>query len=124
MSLNPLRERLASAGRSASRQESPFRAEAEAAMAGFQAVRRDLERRVRGGALTVRVAREPPAEAPARLRSLLSPRADGFSAAPRAFLDRLVEANEARKHSRERASLEVLQRETNRLLRETLIEQQ
>src|SRR6185437_10047896 len=43
---------------------------------------------------------------------------------PRIFLDRLVEVGNARKRARERQSTEGLQRETNRLLRQTLIEQQ
>jgi hypothetical protein len=43
---------------------------------------------------------------------------------PRAFLERLVEAGNARKRARETMSAEALQRETNRMLRQMLIEQQ
>src|SRR4051812_20350942 len=45
MSLNPLRDALGQAGLAASRHDSPFQAEADAALAGFRAVRQDLERR-------------------------------------------------------------------------------
>ncbi len=124
MSLNPLRDTLARAGFSASQHSSPFQAEADAALAGFQAVRRDLERRVRQGELTVKVARERASDAASRLRDLLISRTNGFSPTPRAFLDRLIEATETRKAAKERASSEELLRETNRLLRQTLIEQQ
>lgn len=124
MSLNPLRASLTRAGMSASQLSSPFQSEADTALAGFQAVRRDLERRVKQGELTVKVARERAVQAASRLRELLISRTDGFSQAPRAFLDRLIEATESRKAARERASSEELLRETNRLLRETLIEQQ
>ncbi|MDB5349622.1 MAG: hypothetical protein JWN86_869 [Planctomycetota bacterium] len=124
MSLNPLRDGLGKFALAASHQESAFQAEADAGLAGFQAVRQDLERRVRRGELTVKVARERAAEAAERLRELLLPRAEGFSPVPRAFLDRLVQATESRKAAKERGSLESLQRETNRLLRQTLIEQQ
>ena len=51
-------------------------------------------------------------------------RAGEFSATSRAFLDRLVEAGQRRRLAAERQSLEGLQRETNRLLRSVLIEQQ
>ena len=124
MSLNPLRKELTSAGMAAALQDSPFRAEADAALAGFRAVRADLELRVRRGELTVKVARERAGEAASRLRDLLAPKAEQYSPVPRAFQDRLVQAVEARKLARERGSLEVLQRETNRLLKQTLIEQQ
>lgn len=124
MSLNPLRDALIRSGMAASRQESAFQAEADAALAGFRAVRDDLERRVKRGEVTVKVAREQAAEAASRLADLLSPRAAEFSPVPRAFLDRLVQAAESRKASREHGSLESLQRETNRLLRQTLIEQE
>jgi hypothetical protein len=124
VSLNPHRDTLARAGRDAARRDTPFQAEADAALAGFQAVRRDLERKVRQGELTVKVARDRAAEAAARLRELLAPRADGFSPVPRVFLDRLIGASEARKAAKDHASAESLHRETNRLLRQTLIEQQ
>ncbi len=83
-----------------------------------------MERQVRRGDLTVKVARATTEAAAAQLRHDLRSRADGFQATPRVFLDRLVEAAEARKRSREQMSLEGLQRETNRLLRLSLVEQQ
>jgi hypothetical protein len=43
---------------------------------------------------------------------------------PRVFLERLVEASNNRKRSRDQLSTEGLQRETNRLLRQSLVEQQ
>jgi hypothetical protein len=54
----------------------------------------------------------------------LKQRAGDFSMVSRAFLDRLVEASDRRKLAAERSSLEGLQRETNRLLRSVLVEQQ
>ncbi len=124
MSLNPLRSALTRPGLAASRQDSPFQSQAEASLAGFRAVRDELERRVRRGEITVKVAREQAADAASRLRDLLTPRAETFSPVPRAFLDRLAEAAELRKTARDQGSLETLQRETNRLLKQTLIEQQ
>jgi hypothetical protein len=108
----------------ASKADSAFQPEAEAALAGFHAVRKDLERRVRRGEMTVKVARDKATEAASRLRELLVPRAEGFSPVSRAFLERLVEASNARKAARDRGSLESLQRETNRLLKQSLVEQQ
>src|SRR4051812_36227529 len=124
MPLHPFREALGQAGRRAFDHESSFKPEADAALTRFQALRDDLERQVRRGDLTVKVARETAAAAAARLRDDLKARADAFSGSPRAFLDRLVEASQARKLSREHLSPEGLQRETNRLLRLTLVEQQ
>jgi hypothetical protein len=122
--LNPLRETLSLAGRESHGRSSPFQAEAEAALAGFRASRSDLERQVRRGDLTVKVARERAVAAAAELRDRLQKRSEGFSATPRAFLDRLVEVDKARKQAREAMSIEGLQRETNRLLRQHLVEQQ
>ena len=124
MPLNPFRDALGQAGRRASQHESSFKPEADAALARFQAVRADLERQVRRGDLTVKVARERAGAAAAQLKAALAAQAQGFSASPRVFLDRLVEASELRKRSRDHLSLEGLQRETNRLLRQTLVEQQ
>jgi hypothetical protein len=124
MSLNPLKDTLTRAGLAASQRDTPFQAEADAALAGFQAVRRDLERQVRQGELTVKVARERASDAAKRLSELLVPRSEGFSPVSRVFLDRLIAATETRKAAKERASSESLLRETNRLLRETLVEQQ
>ena len=59
------------------------------------------------------------------MRDRLLKQAEGYSPTPRAFLDRLVEADDARRRGPgESLSIEGLQRETNRLLRLNLIEQQ
>jgi hypothetical protein len=122
--LNPLRDRLIAAGRESHDRTSPFRAEAEAALSGFRAVRGDLERQVRRGDLTVKVARERSASSAADLRARLLKQSEGYSPTPRAFLDRLIEADRARKQAKESLSIEGLQRETNKLLRQHLVEQQ
>lgn len=124
MSLNPLRDALSQAGLAAARHDSPFAAESDAALATFRAVRTNLERQVRRGEVTPKAARQSAAEAAAKVRRDLLPRAEGFSPVPPVFLERLVKAADARKASRERGSLESLQRETNRLLRHALIESQ
>ena len=122
--LNPLREMLSRAAREAQDRSSPFQPEAEAGLSDFRAVRGDLERQVRRGDLTVKVARERAAAAASDLRARLLKQSEGYSPTPRAFLDRLVEADRARKQAKEALSIEGLQRETNRLLRQHLVEQQ
>ena len=122
--LNPFRDKLSRAGIEARDRSSPFQAEAESSLSGFRAVRADLERQVRRGDLTVKVARAQAAGAAADLRGRLLKQSEGYSPTPRAFLDRLVEADKARKKSKESLSIEGLQRETNRLLRQHLLEQQ
>jgi hypothetical protein len=124
MALHPFREALGQAGLRAFQLDPTFKPEADAALARFQAVRDDLERQVRRGDLTVKVAREKAAAAAADLKTALLKKAEDFSPVPRAFLDRLVESTNQRKRAREHLSLEGLQRETNRLLRQSLIEQQ
>lgn len=124
MALNPFREALGQAGLRAFHHESTFKADADAALAQYQAVHDDLERQVRRGDLTLKVAREKAAAAAAQLRATLIPRADGYSPVPRVFLDRLVEVSNARQRAREHLSPEGLQRETVRLLRQSLVEQQ
>ncbi len=124
MALNPLREALGRSGLTAYHLETPFKAEADAALAGFETLRSDLERRVRRGDLTTKNAREQARQAAQSLRDALLMKARAFSPVPRPFLDRLVEVSERRKQARERQTLDSLQRETNRLLRQTLIEQQ
>ena len=124
MPLHPSRESLGQAGLKAFQHETSFKPEADAALARFQALRDDMERQVRRGDLTVKVAREKTAAATAVLRDDLNARADAFHATPRVFLDRLVEASGARSKSHAHMSLEGLQRETNRLLRMSLVEQQ
>src|SRR4051794_8031215 len=117
MPLHPFREALGQAGLRAYQHETSFKPEADAALGRFQALRTDLERQVRRGDLTVKVARETARAAAAALKGALAERAGAFHSAPAVFLDRLVEASNARRRSREHASLEALQRETNRLLR-------
>lgn len=124
MALHPFREALGRAGRRAAQHETSFKPVADAALARFQAVRDDIERQVRRGDLTVKVARERAQAAAAELKAALAAQAESHSASPRAFLDRIVEASAARQRSREHLSLEGLQRETNRLLRMSLVEQQ
>jgi len=122
--MNPLREIVERLGRSSSEQPSPFRAEAEVLLEGFREGRREIEAKVRRGDLTPKVARELAAGLASTVGGTIRGRAAEFSTASRAFLDRLVEVGERRKAAAERASLDVLQRETNRLLRSVLVEQQ
>jgi hypothetical protein len=124
MPLNPLRDALSRSGVTAARHDSPFRAQAEAGLAGFRAARAELEAQVRRGDLTPKVARQRAAEAAEALRRDLMARREAFSPTPRLFVDRLVQVAEARRASRDAATLEGLQRETNRLLRQALVEQQ
>ena len=124
MALQPFREALAQAGLRAFQNESSFKPEADAALAGFQAQRDELGRQVKRGDLTVKVAREKALAAAVQFKVSLRQRADHYSAVPRVFLDRLVEAGNARKRALEHLSTDGLQRETNRLLRKSLLEQQ
>jgi hypothetical protein len=124
MSLNPARAGLAGAALAAFPVESPFRAEADAALAGFRSARADLARQVRRGDLTLKIATARATAAAATLRTELAERALGYSATPRVFAERLVAASDARRRLREHGTPEVLQRETVRLLRQNLIEQQ
>lgn len=122
--LNPYRDMLSLAARGSLDRSSPFRAEADAALSGFRAVRGDLERQVLRGDMTLKVARERAGAAAAGLRDRLMKQSEGYSPTPRAFLDRLVEADRSRKEAKESLSIEGLQRETNKLLRQHLVEQQ
>ncbi len=124
MSLNPSRDVLARAGLRAFSNETPFRSEADAALAAFRARRADLERQVRRGDLTPKVARETAATEAVRVGEQLRQQAGSFYSSPRVFLDRLIDASESRRKARDKASLETLQRETNRLMRQLLVEQQ
>jgi hypothetical protein len=124
MALNPFREALSQAGSSAFHHESAFKSEADAAFAGFQTLRDDLERQVRRGDVTLKVAREKSQAAAKQLKEHLTRKAEAYSPVPRVFLDRLIEANNQRKRTRDHLSIEGLQRETNRLIRQSLIEQQ
>ena len=103
---------------------NPFQAEAEAAIAGFRATRAAIAEQVRRGDLTVKIAREQAARAAEQLRERVLAKADGYNATPRVFADRLAEADALRARARESTSIEALQRETNRLLRQSLTEQQ
>ncbi|WP_435010931.1 hypothetical protein P12x_002221 [Tundrisphaera lichenicola] len=122
--LNPFRETMSRAAQEANGRPSPFFAEAEAALSGFRATRSELERQVRRGDLTPKVARERAGAAAAELQSRLLKQSEGYSPTSRLFLDRLIDATEARRKARETLSIEGLQRETNRLLRLNLMEQQ
>jgi hypothetical protein len=124
MPLHPFREALGRAGMRAFEHDSSFKPEADAALARFHAMRDELERQVRRGDMTVKVARDRAREAAVELKITLARKAEGYSPVPRAFLERLVEASDARRRAQEAMPLEGLQRETNRLLRKTLIEQQ
>ena len=124
MALHPFREALGRQGVRAYNHQSSFKAEADLALSKFQGLRDDLERQVRRGDLTIKVARERAAAAAGELKGALLKKSEGFSPIPRVFIDRLVEAGEARKRAHEHLSIEGLQRETNRLLRQNLVEQQ
>ena len=90
----------------------------------FRAGRREIEMKVKRGDLTPKVAREQAEALAVGIGRALKGRAGDFSETPRVFLDRIIEASEGRKLAIERSSLEGLQRETNRLLRSVLVEQQ
>ena len=120
--LNPLRAALNRAGLETQQPSTPFSERTDAEIAHFQAIRDDLIRQVRRGDLTVKVARERAAAAAEGAKTALKRQADGFSPTPRALLDRLIETTAARRVARENASLEALQRETNRLLRDSVVE--
>lgn len=104
--------------------DSPFQLEADASLARFRSIREDLERQVRRGDLTAKAARQRASDAAAALRQQLLAQADGYSPVPRIFLNRLTQVAEARARARETSPLDVLQRETNQLLRMVLTEQQ
>lgn len=124
MPLNPQRETLARLGREAHSRPSAFSTETDAALGSFRDQRRILERQVRAGDLTTRAARRAATEAAEGLASDLLRRADGLRTPSHARLERLTETRRARENARVGASLESLQRETNRLLRLSLVEQQ
>ncbi len=124
MSMRLWKENLGPSALSAFFQGSPFKADADAELARFQAIREDLEKQIGRGDLTLKVARERAQNAVDQLRDQLHKKSEGYSPAPRAFLDRLNEEGDARKRARENMSLESLQRETNKLLKQSLVEQQ
>jgi hypothetical protein len=124
VALNPLRNDLSHLGRNASQRETPFKAEAQSLLSTFQVHRADLERKVRHGDLTPKIAREQAAQAAADLKRALHERAEGYSPVPKVFLNRLVEASETFARAKRSQSMEELQRDTNRLLRDVLVEQQ
>jgi hypothetical protein len=111
-------------GRKAAEKPSAFGAEAEGVLAGFRQATRELEAKVSRGDLTPKVAREQAAGLAQGITQALKERAGAHSSTPRVFLDRLIEADVLRKQAHEKTSLEGLQRETNRLLRAVLVEQQ
>jgi hypothetical protein len=122
--LNPLREIVERLGRRSVDRPSPFKSEAESMLEAFRAERSAIEQKVKHGDLTPKVARQQAASLAENVEKALKQRAGEYSSVSRAFLDRLIEASERRKLAGERSSLEGLQRETNRLLRSVLIEQQ
>lgn len=124
MGLNPLRESLGNSASRAAEAKSSFRAVAESSLATFRAARKELERRVRQGDLTVKAAREAARSAAAELARDLQHRSESFTYGPKLFRDRLAEVALKREESRKHRSIEDLQRETNLLLRQTLLEQQ
>ena len=124
MSINPRRTLLEPRGLDAAERSGPFRVETDRALAQFRTRKEELQRGVKRGELTPKVARRIAREAASELREGLIARSETFSASPRSFKDRLNEASNARDRARESASLESLQRETNRLLKTSLIEQE
>jgi hypothetical protein len=124
MGLNPLRDTLGTLGTRASESESAFKAVADSALASFRVARRELEARVRRGDLTVKAAREAARAAADQITGDLLRQSTAFTPAPRLFLERLTEASSRRAELRKHRSVEDLQRETNQLLRQTLVEQQ
>ena len=124
MSLNPLQSMLKESGLRAFEAGSAFKPVADASLNDFQAVRSDLERKVKHGELTLKVAKEQAGAASNRLREDLLRKSAGHADSPRIFLDRLVETANQRRKARESMSLESLQRETNRMLRQLVVEGQ
>lgn len=124
MALNSNRDSLGQSGLRAFHNQSSFKPEADESLGRFQSLRDDLERQVKRGDLTIKVAREKAEAGAEKLKAELRSRVESFSSVPRVFLDRLIESGNARKRSREHMSIEGLQRETNKLIRQTLVEQQ
>jgi hypothetical protein len=123
MALNPHSEAIR-ASASALRTVGPFQTEAAAALGAFQEVRAGLARQVRNGRLTPRVAREQAAAAASALRDDLSQRAAAVTSAPSVLADRVASTLHRRRADAARPSFGTLQRETNQLLRQNLLEQQ
>lgn len=124
MALNPLRDTLQRAGLNAFQAAPLMKAEADAAVGTFRAVRRDLESQVRRGDLTPKVARQRAAEAAAHLADDLRRQGRDYPSAARGYLDRLAAVQRDRDRSRAAMGTDALQRETNKLLRQLLVEQQ
>lgn len=124
MALIPHRESLRRQSTEALNLAGSFRPDAEATLSAFRARRDELQRQVQRGDLTPKLARRQAAEAARAVRDELLARINDQANRPGVFLDRLIRVSEARKAGRSAQSLDALQRETNRLLRMTLIEQQ
>lgn len=122
MALNPLRQHVGLNAFGEATQ--PFQGQVDAVLGKFRSIREQLKTQVRHGELTIKTAREQAAAAARELRNELTDRSKDPSPVPRVFLDRLVESANARVRSMQSQSIESLQRETNRLLRMNLIEQQ
>jgi hypothetical protein len=123
MALNPNTDALRRSA-AAIRTGGPFQAVAAAAIESFQSLRGELAAQVRAGRLTPRVAREKASEAAASLRDDLIGRAAAVRPASATLADAVAASIESRRASAARPSFGTLQRETNRLLRQNLIEQQ
>lgn len=101
---------------------NPLRDQADAALAAFRQTRDDLKQQVKRGELTPKIARQRASQSAAELRASLEKRAQEQQATPAdAFLNKLVEVEAQRQAT---PPLEALQQETNRLLRQNLVEQQ
>ncbi len=124
MPLNPHAAGLRAAGLDANRLASPFRALAENALNTFRQLRDELKQQVRSGELTLKVARARAALSATTLRHGLDQELQARLANTDAFQDRLFLVADKRRAAAAAPSLEQLQQETNRLLQQTLIEQQ
>src|SRR5687768_17387257 len=120
MALKPFDNAVVTAGIRAFAVESAFKPAAEAAQERFRARKADLEQQVKDGTLGPKVFREKVAEAAAELRKDLAHRLDELAEAPDPFADPITKALALRE--RPYQSTEDLIRETNGLLRQSLVE--
>lgn len=117
----------------APREETAFRAlaspprfarVADDAVRYFEGRRADVLARVRSGDVTPKAAREELAGYAAQIREHLTGNARGLAARSPVFFDVAVKAKEARDRANASPAPDALQRETVRLLRELVVEQQ
>jgi hypothetical protein len=104
--------------------DTPFQKVAEDALATFRAARTNVEKRVKTGDLTLKAAREEVAQAAALLRESLASRSNRYSPVSSVFAERLADGAARRAEANRRRGLEDLQKETNELLKKSLVEQQ